>query len=193
MVDTKPADDAKSANTLGAPAPWLYEQEEHALRVVPDHFLNELSNFGFFKPENKQAPPEDSCGGLTRLFCCLNVSSVSSVNASEGTFSARVRLYLVWQEDLAAVGLAEFAQKAADSGEKYGLSRDEVRCFESTPELILPDITFFNAVTSTAIDEHPSIRVYRGAVKQTLMWNQGFSLTCREHFELADFCYGYPH
>ena len=157
--------------------------------MIPDHFLNGLSSFGFFKPENRQNAPNDLCGGggKTRLYCCVGVSSIRDVCPSDESFVAQVRLYLTWEEDLATAGLADFAQKAKDSGEKYSLSHDEVARFEATPELMLPDITFFNAISVNAIDDCASIRIYPGVSKQVLLWNQGYHLKCREHYELHEF------
>ena len=168
-----------------------YSQEERAIRFAPNHYLNEVSDYGYFKRAAEDAlDGDDRPDGRTRLFCCLNISDIRNIDPHDETFFVKARIYLLWQVDLASAGLSEFVEKAAAAGEKYNLATDEVKMFESaesTPNLDLPIVSFFNAVRVVPVDQNPSIRIYGGKMaKQTLMWNRGYTAICKEHFELEN-------
>jgi hypothetical protein len=167
-----------------------YQQTEKALRLVPNHYLNDVANFGFFKPKRaattgqsglQSAPPE-----LVPVYTCLNVYDIRDINPVTESFTARVRLYCVWQLDLKAADLAGMLQLAAQSDHYYSLNDREVKEFEEKVAIPFVNSPFFNAIDCMALDPSNCYRVY-AAHGGAVMFNQGYLVTCREHFELENF------
>jgi hypothetical protein len=189
----------------GTADPQAYSQTEKASCMDPNHFLNDMASFGYYKCEPSKAKASSSTIAAVKqkVFVCVNVSDIVGVSAADESFTVRVRLYVNFQVDLRASGLHEFCTKAVENGEYYSLDEEEVQL--CSKKLDMPVLSFGNALEKTALDDAPSIRVYGGhQPMQMLMWNQGVKrLTCtavsltvchagyllklRETFELHNF------
>lgn len=172
-----------------------YEQTKLASRVVTNHYLNEISDFGYWKCEAKSELSEAEATTRKRqgtmkaedripLYTCVNVSDIKDIDASAETFRARVRLYCIWEVDFTAIGLEEWAEEARKAGHYLSLNDGQVdRALKIIP---MPDVKFFNAIACERLDDRASLRVY-GTHGGAVMWNDAFLCTFREHFELENF------
>jgi hypothetical protein len=169
-----------------------YKESEQAAVVTTNHYLNDVSEFGFWKtktavPKNDAGEEEDA-QPKKRLFVCVNVYDIKEINPSSESFSARIRIYALWDFDFLGRDddLSKFGKLAIENGAYYPLKPTEVQQFSN--EVLMPEIKFFNAIETTALDEVPSIRAYcREGNGGAAMWNQGYLCTFREHFELQNF------
>jgi hypothetical protein len=158
--------------------------------LTQNHYLNEISSVGFFKLSEEETSGKTKATAREEpakapLYTCLNIIDVKNLDPESESFTARVRLYCVWQTDLEAAGLSELLQLAHASGHYYSLSDEEVANFEQKVDLPFTGNPFFNAIDCTVLDPHNSVRVY--ATSGAVMLNQGYLCTFREHFELQHF------
>lgn len=180
----KPEPKAKRATasvTKRAPPPPPFPSRQPAAAAKPPPQP-------LFAPQIATSQPvaAAAAGKKTELDVSLSVMDIKNVDPMKESFSCKVRLYAMWRcDDLFAAGMDSVADKARAEGHCYSMSPAEVEDFIS--KCAVPAISFFNACDTEAL-EAPSIRVYGGTRGRTaVLWNQGFNITCREHFELNNF------
>lgn len=196
---------------LPAPSkPGAILKGEQAHREFLDsHILDQISDAGYFArpqqpadagflpapaPAAQPPPPFASVAlpppkpGHRRLHVCISVMSLKSIDVIGDCFAAKFRAYAMWEEeDLAAIGLGHLAARAAAADEYVSLSAAEIADFETKWGAPLGDLmSVFNATTCERDEQ--SLRLYGGRPGRTaLLWNQLFTVTCQEQFELWDF------
>lgn len=161
-------------------------ESETPLAYANKHFLDQVSTKAFYKGAPALAGPSATGPpGRIELHATLGVMDLHLIDPVGESFGVKFRLYLLWQVDLHAVGLAHLADKALSAGHFYSLERDEYDAFAEASAI--PDILVSNQLFSESA-EFPDMRVYWGSPGATaVMWNRSYNITCRERFELQDF------
>lgn len=142
--------------------------------LVGTHFLDQLeerayygvARKGWFDYKRREEPK-------TQLWLCVAIQSIHSIDTSEGCYTLRMRLYMMWQCDVGRFG------RLHKEGHYYTLSQRDREEFLATHEV--------PTVRLDAVDhreEDPSVRVYgSGAV----MYNVAIIATVRHTFALERF------
>ena len=153
------------------------------------HFLDQLQKRGFYDINIKAQ--EDGTGeqkspAKTKLYVTLVVSAIRGIDASEGSFTARTRLYLFQpvQDPAALKAFDEFAEKHRETGGLY-YALDGAESEKCLAVMDLPIPSYLNEMQSDAVDV-PGVRVY-GSHGGAIMWNCAYVSKFQEHFELKEF------
>ena len=72
-------------------------------------------------------------------------------------------------------------------GDFHSFTPGEVAEIEADMTSSLPRVVFFNAISVEKLDECPGYRAYSGDRGRALLWNAGYMLELKEHFELSQF------
>ena len=107
---------------------------------------------------SKPSPPP-----RTKIFCCCNVYEVREISMSEGSFTVRIRIYLLWRPNLKGDDnrkrkVRRLMRQAREDGHYVNLNNEQVTNFLACVDM--PTIKFFNAHEIDEIDAVPSIRAY---------------------------------
>jgi hypothetical protein len=174
-----------------------YEEWETPCGPPGDHFLNQLSNHGYYKTSTMQAATEKAkssgtstkaeAASKTKVHVVVNVLNIQQIDLSSETFTCRLRLYVLWSLGKAEDGhecFERFRQKAIDSEHYYPLTDLEVQ--EFLEQITVPTLKFFNATDIEILDEAPGVRIY-GGNEGAILWNCGYIVTLKEYFPLQLF------
>ena len=81
------------------------------------HFLNQISEAAYYHRDNRQLPVSVR-GERPRLHVCVSIVDVKSIDLVNETFSCKLRIYAMWEEDLSeATNLASAIERAKQSEE----------------------------------------------------------------------------
>ena len=166
-----------------------YLESSTPIAFAHAHLLDQIGEVAFFKKDNREKLPlEWKCskaGDKVRLHAFVSVNDVMNIDSIGEKFDIKYRLFLIWKVNLEELGFPQLAQKTLASGNFYLMSRSEYDEFESKYTIPIP--TLFNKIQEEETDP-ADIRCYGGIPHgSALMWNKGFSVTCRERFELHNF------
>lgn len=177
-----------------------YVESSAPLGPPGDHLLNQLANVSFFStPARRVVAKKPSSTSTThptrtKLYCALSLYEIRNISPVDETFSVRLRLYLHWVldddvYDSAPAVLRRGAEAAYSSGDFHSFSTEDVKTLASSQNagLTLPRVVFFNATESHSLDESPGIRIYSGERGRAILWNCGYSVTIKHHYELEHF------
>ena len=159
-----------------------------------DHFLNLIDASRYFlknsPSESRNFPPEkEANSNKTKLFCCLNIYQLESINAESSVFGGKVRVYLMWQFDWDDAANASVKAKCGEKAKEktyYSLSDLEVADFIATHDN-MPQVKLFNAIDEVHEDGNGSIRLYYGPNGGMIMWNYATKATFKEIFHVRHF------
>lgn len=133
-----------------------------------DHYLNQISKRGYAEvPKNDAAEKKKTSGGggeekVTRVYTTVNVSSIRNIDSVLCKYDVKLRVYMVWQCDVATLGekFAKHKEKANENGHYYSLN--EAESIEMMKVLPCPmdSSMFYNATAVEEQDEYMGVRVY---------------------------------
>ena len=182
-----------AAAIISRPTSLPLSESETPVAFTHSHFLDQVSDTGSFKTvAQQQQQPSTAAANkssvkkeavpLIPLHLTVGVSDIMNIQPLSESFELKLRLYMLWEVDLHAMGMERLAAKALAAGHHYPLSRQEFN--ELAAVVRIPDLTIFNAISNEETPP-PDMRVYGGAKGNTcVMWNREYHCTCRERFEL---------
>ena len=166
---------------------YVYRETETLQNGIQDHFLNQLSRSNFLGGGTYTPKAEETVDGKKKLYCCMNVYQIESIDGAESRFSCKLRLYLVFQLDYEVYPkIKETYLEKAEPVDYYSLTEGEVAHIMETNPVLFPTIKFFNA-SEVIPDGGNSIRIYAGENGGYIMWNYGIRAIFKETFEFENF------
>eukprot|EP01038_Epipyxis_sp_PR26KG_P008752 gene8752-11825_t len=171
---------------------------EFPLYTVNYHVLDLIAHKGAYKSQPEVTERTHSVSGTfshvatieepkTRLDVSLSVMDINEVDIVNDSFKCKIRIFAFWLVDLHTIGMGDIVERVKKSKDLSftKMSRSEITTFEKLS--VVPQIIVMNAIETVAVDL-ADIRVMHSDEGHTaVLWNQGFSVTCREHFELSNF------
>lgn len=154
-----------------------------------DHYLNQLSARGYAEvPKDEDGPKksaENSNDKVMRAYTAVNISSVRSIDSVNGTFVAKLRLYMLWQYDVCSLGpqFKHLSEKAKANGHYYSLNESESNELIKVMPCPMDQSIFYNATSVVDQDDFMGIRVYTFGV----MVNRMYDVTFTDHYDLEKF------
>ena len=184
-------------------SPHEYLESGSALAWPPgDHLLNILAKRAWFSNPKPAVGPKAGQSAAAqqlpveprrkKLYCSVSFYELRNISPIDETFSCRLRLYLHWELDDAALAAGPAVLRAGFEhahrmGDFHSFTPGEVAEIEADMTSSLPRVVFFNAISVEKLDECPGYRAYSGDRGRALLWNAGYMLELKEHFELSQF------
>lgn len=165
---------------------------ENALGFLNKHFLDQVSDQGFWKTTPRKSSNGDEVIKQierTVLHGSVSITDIQDIDPINETFRCILRLYLVWEVDFHNLGLECIADKALDNGHFYSMSHHEIEKFSDIFDI--PEVDIFNVISKEHTDP-ADIRVYGGNKGCTaVMWNRSFNVVVRQRYNLKYFPFDY--
>jgi len=183
--------------THGLPNTELEVDDESRppLTYQHQHFLDQLEFRDYFKAHNAPASStptsQEQHRTRTPIYVTVTIIRISDIKTSDSSFTLRVRLHMLWEDDLRGKGLGDMIDKEmAISGNPFYFTSDsQIMDKIDKAGIVVPQIKFMNA-TAYADADHPMMRVYprpNQEEKDMAYWNQMWDVTLRHNFELESF------